>query len=190
MRIASLPFSPMRLRRLGAWLRQVRFEVPSWSCLAVVLWQGNCTFSRESGDRYVWFLELRAARWLPGTPQIMLVQWSLRFPFRRRRSPALIPIWRAAFRRRAPHFHLPLPVISATAPGLFAARRVWCRTSSFRNTHFHFPVGVDDSAMVPGVFSAPPGSGEGFHSRHPDAADELDFFRALLYRQVYSYWLK
>ena len=54
------------------------------------------------------------------------------------------------------HFRLPLPVISATAPGVFAARRVWCRTSSCRNTHFDFPVGVGDFAMVPGVFSAPP----------------------------------
>src|SRR5208282_4095665 len=104
----------------------------------------------------VWFLELRTARFgYPEAPQIMLVQWSMRFSFRRRRSPAPIPIWRAAF-GRAPHFRLPLPVISATAPGVFVARRVWCRTSSCRSTHFDFPVGVGDSAMVPGVFSAPP----------------------------------
>ena len=82
--------------------------------------------------------------------------WSLRFRFRRRRSPAPVPIWRAAFGRGAPHFRLPLPVISATAPGVLAARQVWCRTSSWRNTHFDFPVGVGDAAMVPGVFSAPP----------------------------------
>ena len=96
------------------------------------------------------------AIWLPEAPQITLVQWSLRFPFRRRRSPAPIPIWRAAFGRRAPHFRLPLPVISATAPGVFAARRVWCRTISCRNTHFHFPVWMGDFAMVPGAFSALP----------------------------------
>jgi len=40
--------------------------------------------------------------------------------------------------------------------GVFAARRVRCRTSRCRNNHFDFPVGVGDFAMVPGVFSAPP----------------------------------
>src|SRR5208337_4666690 len=63
-----------------------------------------------------------------------------------------------------------LPVISATAPGVFAARRVRCR-----NTHFDFPVGVRDFAMLPGVFLSTPGSGEGFTSRRPDAAGELVF---------------
>jgi hypothetical protein len=58
--------------------------------------------------------------------------------------------------RRPFHFRLPLPVISATAPGVFGAGRVRCRTSRWRNTHFNFPVGVGDFAMVPGAFSAPP----------------------------------
>src|SRR5271157_6427505 len=73
------------------------------------------------------------------------------------------------------HFRLPLPVISATAPGVFAARRVWCRTSSCRNTHFDFQVGVGDFAMVPGGVLSTPVSAEGFTSRRPDAAGELDF---------------
>ena len=65
-----------------------------------------------------------AVCWEDPAGQIMLVRSSLRFSFRRRRSPA--PIWRATFGRRAPHCRLPLPVISATAPGVFAAGRVWC----------------------------------------------------------------
>src|SRR5208283_1600994 len=60
---------------------------------------------------------------------------------------------------RRPSFHsrLPLPVILATAPGVFAERRVRCRTSRCRNTHFGFPVGVGDFAKVPGgVLTTPP----------------------------------
>src|SRR5208282_6572700 len=40
--------------------------------------------------------------------------------------------------------------------GVFAARRVRCRTSGCRDTHFGFPVGVGAFAKVPGVFSPPP----------------------------------
>src|SRR5271165_1201048 len=63
---------------------------------------------------------------------------------------------------RRPSFHsrLPLPVIFATAPGVFAERRVRCRTSRCRNTHFGFPVGVGDFAKVPGGVLTTPGSGE------------------------------
>ena len=33
-------------------------------------------------------------------------------------------------RRPSLHFRLPLPVIATPAPGVFAARPVWCRNSS------------------------------------------------------------
>ena len=77
---------------------------------------------------------------LPEAPQIMLVQWSLRFHI----SPPTKPRSRSGARRLG---------------------------------------------GVPGVFSAPPVR-EGFTSRRPDAAGEVDFLRALIYRQVCSYWLK
>ena len=38
-----------------------------------------------------------------------------------------------------------------------------------------FPVGVGDSAMGSGGVLSTPGSGEGFTSRRPDAAGEVDF---------------